>query len=178
MSTTVKRFEELKVYQQARELTNRVYTLTRRAGFRQDPGLVDQIRRAAVSVVSNIAEGYERGSTTEFVQFLYIAKGSCGEVRAQLGIALDQGYITAQECEPLEGQCRLTSGMLYKFIQYLQGSAMPGQKQHGTQSRAAKAVQEQQRILGELAEQRKRRMQGYNVTESQGQDGEKNEPDI
>jgi len=157
---TVKKFEELKVYQQARELTNRIYAVTRQAAFARDASLVDQVRRAAVSVVSNIAEGYERGTTTEFVQFLYIAKGSCGEVRAQLGIARDQKYLSEPDCEKLEGQCRLVSGMLHNFIQYLQGSRMPGQKQHTVQRQAVKASEERRRVLDELAEQRKRNSNG------------------
>lgn len=156
MKQTVQKFEELKVYQQARELTNRIYIVTRQATFARDRSLVDQIRRASVSVVSNTAEGYERGSTPEFVQFLYVARGSCGEVRAQLGIARDQGYLSDADCEAMSGQCRLVSGMLYKFIQYLQGSGMPGQKQHLLQRRAVSASEERQRVLDELAEQRRR----------------------
>lgn len=153
---TVKKFEELKVYQQARELTNCIYAMTRQPSFARDRSLVDQIRRAAVSIVSNIAEGYERGSTQEFVQFLYIAKGSCGEVRAQLGIARDQGYLSEADCEAMSGQCRLVSGMLYKFIDYLQGSGMPGQKQHSNQRRQTVAADERRRVLDDLAEQRRR----------------------
>jgi four helix bundle protein len=153
---TVQKFEELNVYQRARELANSIYAATRRPAFARDASLVDQIRRAAVSVVSNIAEGYERGTTTEFVQFLYIAKGSCGEVRAQLGIARNQKYLSEADCERLEGQCRLVSGMLHNFIEYLQGSRMPGQKQHTVQRQAVKASEERRRILDELAEQRRR----------------------
>lgn len=81
-------FEELHVYQRARDLANAVYAITRTGPFARDFGLADQIRRAAVSVMPNIAEGFERGTSTEFIQFLYIAKGSCGEVRAQLQLAL------------------------------------------------------------------------------------------
>jgi four helix bundle protein len=153
---TVQKFEELKVYQQARELTNRVYATTRKLTFARDRSLVDQIRRAAVSVVSNIAEGYERGTTQEFVQFLYIAKGSCGEVRAQLGVALDQEYLSAEDYDLMTNQCRLVSGMLHNFIEYLQGSGMPGPKQHSYQRRAVSASEERQRVLDELAEQRRR----------------------
>ena len=69
-------FEELHVYQRARELTNGIYRATREGPFARDYGLVDQIRRAGASIMSNIAEGFERGATTEFIQFLYIAKGS------------------------------------------------------------------------------------------------------
>lgn len=156
MKQTVEKFEELKVYQQARELTNRIYAVTRQAAFARDRSLVDQVRRAAVSVVSNIAEGYERGTTQELVQFLYIAKGSCGEVRAQIGIAEDQGYVGKADSADIVGQCRLVSGMLFKFIEYLQGSGMPGQKQHSYQRRQVAAAEERRRILDELAEQRKR----------------------
>jgi four helix bundle protein len=158
--STVKRFEELKVYQQARELTNRIYAVTRQAAFGRDRSLVDQVRRAAVSIVSNIAEGHERGSTQELVQFLYVAKGSCGEARAQLGIARDQGYLNEADYEELSGQCRLVSGMLYKFIEYLQGSGMPGQKQHTYQRRQVAAAEERRRILDDLAAQRKRSSHG------------------
>lgn len=94
-------FEELHIYQRARELTNTIYSLTRKDAFARDRGLVDQIRRAAVSIMSNIAEGFERGGANEFIQFLYIAKGSCGEVRAQLRIACDQGYIQSGEHDRL-----------------------------------------------------------------------------
>jgi len=157
---TVRKFEEQKVYRQARELTNRIYATTRQPSFARDRSLVDQVRRAAVSIVSNIAEGYERGSTQELVQFLYVAKGSCGEVRAQLGIARDQGYLSEAACAALSGQCRLVSGMLYKFIVYPQGSGLPGQKRHTQQRRAANAADERRRILDELADQRKRNPNG------------------
>jgi len=121
-------FEELLIYQRARELTNAVYALSRAGAFGRDFGLVDQIRRAAVSVMSNIAEGFERGSSTEFVQFLFIAKGSCGEVRAQIQIAADQQYIAAAEHARLTDLCRRTSGMISNFIAHLQGSAYRGEK--------------------------------------------------
>lgn len=81
-------FEDLRVWQKARQLANRVHTATRQDTFANDCGLVDQIGRAVVSVVSNIAERFERGSYAEFLQFVYIAKASCGEVRAQLYIAI------------------------------------------------------------------------------------------
>jgi four helix bundle protein len=123
-----KRFEELVVYQRTRELVKEVYALTRRPAFAKDWGLADQIRRAAVSILSNIAEGFERGSNTEFIQFLYIAKGSCGEVRAQLTVAQDQGYVAEGECEKLADTCRVISGMLSSFITYLKGAKLQGPK--------------------------------------------------
>ncbi len=88
---TVKYFEDLEIWKLAREVTNRVYSLTRKDAFSKDFGLVDQIRRASVSVMSNIAEGFERGGNQEFIQFLFIAKASYGEARCQLHIAYDQG---------------------------------------------------------------------------------------
>jgi len=121
-------FEELHVYQKARELTNLIYRHTRSDTFSKDFGLVNQIRRAVISIMSNIAEGYERGSKVEFVQFLYIAKGSCGETRAQLQIAVDQGYLTQEEWRPLSLSCRHLSAMLSNFILHLQKSNYQGDK--------------------------------------------------
>jgi four helix bundle protein len=91
------RFEDLLVWQKARELARLIYDLTRGRAFAADFGLRGQIREAAVSVMSNIAEGYERGSDAEFGHFLSIAKGSCGEIRSQLYVASDQAYIDAAD---------------------------------------------------------------------------------
>ncbi|MCJ7458634.1 MAG: four helix bundle protein [candidate division Zixibacteria bacterium] len=123
-----KSIEELLVWQRARELVNNVYSLTKKQNFRRDFSLVDQIRRATISVMSNIAEGYERGSNTEFIQFLYIAKASCGEVRTQLLIALDQGYINKEELEKAKELALKVSGMLSNFIAYLKRSKLKGDK--------------------------------------------------
>ena len=95
----VERFEELIAWQKARELTIQVYELTKEGAFSKDYGLREQIRRAAVSVMSNLAEGFERGSSSEFHQFIVIAKGSCAEVRSQLYVAQDVGYITQNQFE-------------------------------------------------------------------------------
>src|SRR5271169_7252114 len=92
---TVRQFEDLNVWQDARQLVVAVYSVSKVRAFNQDFGLRDQIRRAAVSTMSNIAEGFERGSRKEFIQFLNIAKGSNGEARSQLFVALDQGYVDA-----------------------------------------------------------------------------------
>jgi four helix bundle protein len=121
-------FEELHVYQRARELTNEIYAMTRVGAFSRDFGLVDQVRRAAVSIMSNVAEGFERGTTPEFIQFLFIAKGSAGEVRAQLQIAADQGYIAPDRHSRLDDSCRRISGMISNFIAHLQSSAYRGEK--------------------------------------------------
>ncbi len=89
----VERFEDLIAWQKARELTGNIYRITRQGAFAKDFGLSGQIQRAAVSVMSNIAEGFERGGRSEFHQFLSIAKGSCAELRSQLYVALDSGYL-------------------------------------------------------------------------------------
>ena len=90
---TIKSFEDLIVWQKARELTKLIYDISKYRNFAMDRGLVDQIRRASVSIMSNIAEGFDRGTKQELINYLFIAKGSCGEVRTQLYIALDAGYI-------------------------------------------------------------------------------------
>lgn len=128
MGMAAQNFEQLHIYQRARELTNQIYNLTRDDEFKRDFGLVGQIRRSAVSVMSNIAEGFERGSKTEFIQFLYIAKGSCGEIRAQLQIAQDQKYISKIEYERLYEDSKQISAMISNFIGYLQGSNYQGEK--------------------------------------------------
>jgi four helix bundle protein len=89
----IKRFEDLIAWQKARELTREIYQVTRQGDFAKDFGLSGQIRRAAVSIMSNIAEGFERGGRGEFHQFLSIAKASCAEVRSQLYVAFDIGYL-------------------------------------------------------------------------------------
>ena len=86
----VKNFEELEIWKEARKLTRAIYQLTKREKFSRDFSLRDQIQRAVVSIMSNIAEGFERDGNQEFVQFLYVAKASCGEVRSQLYVAFDQ----------------------------------------------------------------------------------------
>lgn len=123
-----KSFEELPVWQKARELVNYVYSLTRKDIFSRDFSLVDQIRRASTSVMSNIAEGFERGSNAEFIQFLYISKGSAGEARTQLYISLDQGYISKDEFKKCFDLCRDVSGQLSGLIEYLKGSNLKGEK--------------------------------------------------
>ena len=124
----VRNFEDLNVWKQARQLTQEVYRLTKTEQFLKDFGLRDQIRREAISVMSNIAEGFERGGNQEFVQFLYVAKASCGEVRSQLYVALDQGYTTANDSEKLLQLFMRLSGMLSNLISYLRKSEMKGEK--------------------------------------------------
>lgn len=96
MGQKVERFEDLIAWQKARQLTSEIYRITTQGEFAKDFGLRDQIRRAAVSVMSNIAEGFDRGSRGEFHQFLVVAKASCAEVRSQLYVAQDVGYINQE----------------------------------------------------------------------------------
>jgi four helix bundle protein len=117
---TVKQFEDLHVWQEARGLVNEVYKVTKQGAFRRDFSLRDQITRAAVSSMSNIAEGFERGSRREFIQFLNVAKGSTGEVRSQLYVALDQEYVDQKMFEKLRDSALAVSRRLAKFIRYLE----------------------------------------------------------
>lgn len=124
----IKNFEDLEIWKQARELTNAIYKTSAAGTFSKDYGLRDQIRRASVSIMSNIAEGYERGGNQEFLQFLSIAKGSCGEVRCQLYVAQDQGYIEQDAADGLLDRHRKLSIMLYNFMEHLKGSKFKGHK--------------------------------------------------
>ena len=117
---TAKQFEDLHVWQEARGLVNDVYKVTKKGAFRRDFSLRDQITRAAVSSMSNIAEVFERGSRREFIQFLNVAKGSTGEVRSQLYVALDQEYVDQKMFEKLRGSALAVSRRLAKFIRYLE----------------------------------------------------------
>ena len=108
----IERFEDLIAWQKARELAKQVYLCTSKGAFAKDFGLRDQIRRASVSVMSNIAEGFERGGRPEFHQFLVIAKGSCAEVRSQLYIAKDVGYLSEKIFNTLMDLCMEVSRII------------------------------------------------------------------
>ena len=118
--TTAKRFEELDVWQRAKELTNLIYEFSSSGTFSKDYGLRDQIRRAAVSVMSNIAEGFESQTQAIFIQHLARAKGSAAEVRAQLYISRDQDYIGEDEFSKSFSLAETCSKQLARFIQYLE----------------------------------------------------------
>ena len=123
-----KSFEELPVWQKARQLVKYIYSLTKGEKFSRDFSLVDQIRRASTSVMFNTSEGFERGSNAEFIQFLYISKGSAGETRAQLYVAHDQDYISLEEFQKGVSMCKDVSGQLSGLIDYLKGSRLKGDK--------------------------------------------------
>ena len=125
---SIRRFEDIEAWKLARSLTNRIYDVTSKAEFSRDYGLRDQIRRASISIVSNIAEGYERDGDREFLQFLFIAKGSCGEVRAQLYLANDRAYISAEEFSELSSDALRLSRVLSGLIRYLRQSEITGKK--------------------------------------------------
>ncbi len=124
----VKDFEELAIFQKARELSKKIYPVTNKEGFKSDFRFVQQIRAAAGSIMDNIAEGFERGGNKEFLNFLYIAKGSCGEVRSQLIRANDIGYLTSQEYDELYSECRKLSAGIMNFIKEIKASDITGAK--------------------------------------------------
>jgi four helix bundle protein len=130
---TFKTFEEIECWKKARELTREIYEITNRPAFSRDFGLKDQIRRAAVSIMSNIAEGYDRSGTAEFVHFLATAKGSAAEVRCQLYVAADQGYIHEDHFVKLNSLAAETARMLSGLMKYLRTSGYKGTKFKATE---------------------------------------------
>ena len=116
----IKRFEDIKAWQEARVLVKMVYEAAKsNKGFGNDYKFKEQIQSAAVSIMSNIAEGFSRRSTKEFTQFLFIAKGSIAEVQSQLYIALDQGYISREEFNEIYPKSDEVARLISGFIQYL-----------------------------------------------------------
>lgn len=116
---TIEKFEELEVWKTSIELCEAIYKITNTDLFAKDFGLKDQIRKACVSVPSNISEGYERDSKKQFLYFLVIAKGSCGELRTQLKIARALNYLNEEEYIKINEKALSTSKQLAGFIKYL-----------------------------------------------------------
>jgi four helix bundle protein len=123
-----RRFEDLAFWQQARELTRAIYALTQKDGFAKDYGLKDQVQRAAVSVMSNIAEGFSRGTNVEFLHFLFIAKGSLSEVQSQLYVALDLAYVTQDEFRHVYSKADQVAKTMNAFIQSVKRTGRSGLK--------------------------------------------------
>lgn len=125
---TFNSFEDITAWQKARQLTKGIYDVSNRGAFSKDFGLRDQIRRASVSIMSNIAEGFERAGNKEFVQFLSTAKGSSGEVRSQLFVALDQKYIDKTAFDEFSTLTKEVNSMLTGLMNYLKKSDFKGTK--------------------------------------------------
>jgi len=124
----IRSFEDIVAWQLARELVREIYRGTSTGDFKKDYGLRDQVRRASVSIVSNIAEGFERGSDKEFIRFLSYAKGSCGEVRTQLYIAKDLDYLSDSTFQDLREIVVRNGEVISGLIRYLKGSGLKGDK--------------------------------------------------
>lgn len=118
----ITRFEEIEAWKTARQLTNKVYELSNQTGFNRDFGLRDQIRRAGVSAMSNIAEGFESRTDVQFINFLGMAKASAGEARAQLYVALDQKYIAEEQFKEAYSLAESCARQIAKFIAYLESN--------------------------------------------------------
>jgi len=121
-------FEDLEIWKQSRELCKDIYKITNYELFNKDFRFRDQIRASSGSIMDNIAEGFERNGNKEFTQFLYIAKGSCGETRSQLYRALDNNYITDKEFHIFYNKAFQISKSISNFIQYLKNSNITGHK--------------------------------------------------
>ncbi|MGA1977614.1 MAG: four helix bundle protein [Bacteroidales bacterium] len=118
----IQRFEDLEVWQLARSLVKDIYEITQKTEFQKDFGLKDQARRCAVSIMANISEGFERKTQKEFINFLFIAKGSCGELRSHIYVAFDLGYINKETFDNLQNKTLTISKSLSGFIKYLSKS--------------------------------------------------------
>ena len=118
--TTIKQFEDIEAWKTSRELTVLVYRLTEQGAFAKDFGLKDQIRRAAVSVMSNIAEGFESQTQVQFIRYLGLSKASAGEVRSQLYVALDIGYLTREQFQQAFDLADKAIRQIYRFMAYLE----------------------------------------------------------
>ena len=126
--STVKRFEDLEVWKVARELSQDVFKLTLQEAFSKDFGLKNQIRDSSGLVMDNIAEGFERDGSREFVQFLSISKGSCGESRSQLYRALDRNYISKEQFELLSQKTIDLGRKISNLMIYLKNAEIKGNK--------------------------------------------------
>lgn len=125
---SINKFEDIKAWQKARELCCEVGALIDAGRFKRNFSLLDQIERSSGSVMDNIAEGFERGGNREFLQFLYMSKGSCGEVKSQLYRSFDRNYIEQHEFNRLTNLTQEIILLLQKFISYLEQSQIKGSK--------------------------------------------------
>jgi four helix bundle protein len=123
--TGITRFEDIEAWKTSRQLTNLIYAQGNQTGFNRDYGLRDQIRRASVSVMSNIAEGFESRTDVQFINFLGMARASAGEVRSQLYIAFDQKYITVEQFKEAYVMAETCARQIARFIKYLEANPRP-----------------------------------------------------
>jgi four helix bundle protein len=131
-------FEDLEAWKLAREVCREIYRVSGQGQFARDFALRDQIRRAAISISSNIAEGFERDGSSEFAHILWVANGSACEVRSQLHLALDQDYLTPELHGRLVVLTTRCSSVLGGLIRYLRGSGLAGTKRRGSATRDAR----------------------------------------
>ena len=124
----IQKFEDILAWQKARELTREIYVHAKAGPFAKDFGLRDQIQRASVSIMGNVAEGFDRGGDKEFIQFLSISIGSCGEVKSHLYVALDQQYVDATQFKRLYHSADEVGRLLAGFMAYLKQSDLRGRK--------------------------------------------------
>jgi four helix bundle protein len=125
---TIKCFEDIEAWKQGRELSAKIGIIIDAERFKKNFRLIGQIEGSSGSIMDNIAEGFERGTRAEFIQFLGYSKGSSGEVRSQLYRSLDRKYITQYEFDELYNHCIKISGMIQKFIEYLLKTDIAGQR--------------------------------------------------
>ena len=123
---TIKRFEDLEMWMVSRDLCSKIGKIFDNGTFKNNYRIIGQIEGASGSIMDNIAEGFERGTKAEFIQFLGYSKGSCGELRSQIYRALDRNYLTQIQFEELYSFCVRISAMLQKFIAYLQQTEVQG----------------------------------------------------
>ena len=124
----IERFEDIEAWKKARELTKIIYEVTAQGKLTADFSLRDQLRRASISIMANIAEGFEREGNKEFRQFLAMAKGSVGEVKALLYVALDAGLTSSEQVHRLMALADEASRLLAGFLRYLKASDKKGSK--------------------------------------------------
>ncbi len=124
----IERFEDIDAWKKARELTKVIYEVTGQGKIATDFSLRDQLRRASVSIMANIAEGFERGGNKEFRQFLAQAKGSTGEIKSILYAALDAGMTTSEQFQLIVGLADDTSRLMAGFLRYLKATDHTGSK--------------------------------------------------